>query len=295
VSGGSRRNRNADDDGVPTATVRAYRIAYDGRPFHGFQRQPDVPTVEGAILDALADLDLLPAEGDPTLPTPPGYAAAGRTDAGVSALAQTVAFEAPDWLTPRALNGELPPDVRAWAAADVSGDFHATHDAVWRSYRYFLFAPGLDAAAAREVLARFEGAVDLHNLARTDGAEDTVRTVQEATAHRDGDFLVVDVRADGFLHESVRRLVRYLRRRLSGDESAPAPDRLLSAERVTGPAGVGPAPPAPLVLRGVAYDGVEFAVDATARESLRSVFERRRRRAAARERVTGALRDAGER
>ena len=45
--------------------------------------------------------------------------AAGRTDAGVSALAQTVAFDAPEWLTPRALNAELPAEIRAWASADV--------------------------------------------------------------------------------------------------------------------------------------------------------------------------------
>ncbi|MFB6218385.1 MAG: tRNA pseudouridine(38-40) synthase TruA, partial [Halobacteriaceae archaeon] len=64
--------------------MRAFRLAYDGRPFHGFQRQPDVPTVEGALLDALDALDI-PFAGD----TPSGYAAAGRTDRGVSAVAQT--------------------------------------------------------------------------------------------------------------------------------------------------------------------------------------------------------------
>ncbi|MFC6730557.1 tRNA pseudouridine(38-40) synthase TruA, partial [Natronoarchaeum mannanilyticum] len=73
--------------------MRAYRIAYDGQPYRGFQRQPDVPTVEGEILDALDALSVLDDRE-----VPEGYAAAGRTDAGVSALAQTVAFEAPDWL-----------------------------------------------------------------------------------------------------------------------------------------------------------------------------------------------------
>ena len=53
-----------------TTAVRAYRIAYDGQPYHGFQRQPDVPTVEDALLSALRALDVLEAGGD----TPPGYA-----------------------------------------------------------------------------------------------------------------------------------------------------------------------------------------------------------------------------
>ena len=99
--------------------MHAYRIAYDGRPYHGFQRQPDVPTVEDAMLGALRDLDVLAGDAD----TPPGYAAAGRTDAGVSALAQTVAFEAPDWLSPAAFNSELPESIRAWASADVDAEF----------------------------------------------------------------------------------------------------------------------------------------------------------------------------
>jgi tRNA pseudouridine(38-40) synthase len=74
----------------------AYRVAYDGRPFHGFQRQPDVATVEDALFDALRNLGVLADDAA----KPAGYAAAGRTDAGVSAVAQTVAFEAPEWLTP---------------------------------------------------------------------------------------------------------------------------------------------------------------------------------------------------
>jgi len=270
--------------------VRAYRLAYDGRPFHGFQRQPDVPTVESALLDALDALDLRPS-GDSdaaTRATPPGYAAAGRTDAGVSALEQTVAFEAPAWLTPRALNVELPPAVRAWASADLPAAFHATHEAAWRGYRYFLYAPAPDAADARDLLARFEGDADLHNLTAAAGG-DTVRTIREATTHRSGPFLVVDVRADGFLHESVRRLVRYVDRRLAPAATTPPPERVLSDERLDGPEGVGPAPPEPLVLRRVHYEGVTFETDDEALADRQSVFGERRRRAAARERVLEAV------
>jgi len=79
--------------------MRAYRVAYDGRPYSGFQRQPDVPTVEGTVLAALGRLGVCELDA-----IPEGYAAAGRTDAGVSAVAQTVAFDAPDWLAPAAFN-----------------------------------------------------------------------------------------------------------------------------------------------------------------------------------------------
>lgn len=80
--------------------MRAYRIATDGRGYHGFRRRAAVETVSDVILDALRELDHAGREE-----VPPGYAAGGRTDAGVSAVAQTVAFEAPDWLVPFAFNG----------------------------------------------------------------------------------------------------------------------------------------------------------------------------------------------
>ena len=136
----------------------AYRIAYDGRPFRGFQRQPDVPTVEDAVFDALRDLGVFAGDA------PPGYAAAGRTDAGVSAVAQTVAFEAPEWLSPAAFNGELPASVRAWARADAPDGFHATHDAVAREYVYHLHALEADPGRARAALDALAGEHDFHNL-----------------------------------------------------------------------------------------------------------------------------------
>lgn len=267
--------------------MRAFRIAYDGRPYHGFQRQPSVPTVEGELFDALAALGI--ADGGP----PEGYAAAGRTDAGVSALAQTVAFRAPEWCTPRALNGDLPPGIRAWAGAEPPPDFHATHDATWRAYRYHHHAPELDRDAVSRALSAVEGTHDFHNLtAVTDPGVDTTRTVHEATVERSGDFLVVRVRAEGFLHEMVRRVVGYVTDAARGE--APGIERVLSDEVLSGPEGIAPAPAEPLVLSGVGYPDLEFAVDDRAAESRRSVFEKRRVAAATRARVTAALRDGPE-
>ncbi|SDY57282.1 tRNA pseudouridine(38-40) synthase TruA [Halopenitus persicus] len=256
--------------------MRAFRIAYDGRPFSGFQRQPDVPTVEDVLFDALDALDVADLPRDPSggRPRPPGYAAAGRTDAGVSAAAQTITLNAPDWLTPRAFNGQLPKQVRVWAAADVPEDFHATHDATRRTYRYHLYAPrdagspadgrtdagvesGLPAAAplvdddrVRTALARLAGEHDFHNL--TPDERGTVRTI-ETGVDRDADLLVIEVSAGGFPREFVRRLVTLVRAIGTGDAPLSRIDRLLAAEPASGPDGVGPAPPTPLVLWDVDY------------------------------------------
>lgn len=272
--------------------MRAYRIAYDGTLFYGFQRQPTVPTVEDAIFGALEELGVIDEGGEP----PAGYAAAGRTDAGVSATCQTVAFAAPDWLTPRALNGSLPPTIRAWASVDVAREFHATHHATRREYTYHLHAP-VDATAGaaavdderiRAALEALSGRHDLHNFTSDDRG--TERTLS-LSARRDGAFLVVTVAADGFCRGLVRRLVSLVHAVGTGDATLEKVDRALAADPLPGHEGIPPAPPDPLVLTGVRYPDLAFDVDPEAAGSAREVFDDRRRDRETAARVSRTLRD----
>ncbi|GGM57171.1 tRNA pseudouridine38-40 synthase [Halarchaeum rubridurum] len=269
---------------------RAFRLAYDGRPFRGFQRQPDVPTVEDALFDALRAHGVF--EGD----KPPGYAAAGRTDAGVSALAQTVAFDCPEWLTPRALNAELHDAVRAWAHAAVPADFHATHDAVAREYVYHLYAPAADPALARDAARALSGAHDFHNLTSDDaGTERDLSLAVERDDDGDGDFLALRARAGGFPRGFVRRVASLVRSVATGAAPPSKVERVLAPDPLPGPEGVPEAPPGPLVLAGVDYDRPRFDVaferDARAVRDTRAFFaeERAARRASAR--VAGTVVD----
>jgi len=253
--------------------MRAFRVAYDGRPFHGFQRQPDVPTVEGRIFEALDALGV--AEGKPE-----GYAAAGRTDAGVSAVAQTVALDCPDWLTPAALNSELPGSIRAWASAAAPAEFHATHDAAFREYVYHCYAPEADLERAERALDALCGTNDFHNLTTDD--ENTARTLR-GEANRDGEYLVFRLRAGGFVRQMVRRVVSLVRAVATGDASMAKVERVLGPEPIDGPEGVAPAPAYPLVLVDVGYPELTFSVDEEAAASAREAFEALRE-----ERATGA-------
>ncbi len=285
---------------------RAYRVAYDGRGFAGFQRQPHATTVEGTLLRALAKHGLIERGDGPTHATPPGYAAAGRTDAGVSAAAQTVAFDAPDWLTPRAFNGQLPGSIRVWAAAAAPADFHATHDAASRTYRYHLYAPresgsgqapgedaseppSIDDARFAGALDRLSGAHDFRNL--TSDRTGTERDVRATATRVAEDLVVVEVTAGGFPRAFVRRLVEAARLVGCGAAKPAFLDRVLGPEPIDGGRGVGPAPPEPLVLWNVGYEGVRFVVDPEAAGSARAVFDERRREARLAVATTGAIRD----
>ncbi|PSP59010.1 tRNA pseudouridine(38-40) synthase TruA [Halobacteriales archaeon QH_7_66_36] len=248
-------------------TRRAFRIAYDGTAYRGFQRQPHAETVENELFAALAALEVT---AEPTAPS--GYSAAGRTDAGVSAIGQTVAFDAPEWLTPAALNGSLPADVRAWASADAPDDFHAQYDATARTYEYHLHAPEADAERATAVLDRLSGTHDFHNLTRDD---DGTKRDLTASCERDGSFLVCTFTADGFPRAFVRRAVGLVASVATGERDIEFVDRVLSTESLDGPDGVGAAAPEPLLLRRVDYD-IEFALDKSAAVSAWTVFEERR-------------------
>ena len=272
--------------------MRAFRLAYDGSGYRGFQRQPHGETVEDELFAAFRELGVGFDGGSPA-----GYAAAGRTDAGVSARAQTVAFEAPAWLTPRALDGELPGAIRAWASADVEPGFHATHDATERVYKYFLHAPAAETGAredvtavddgrAREACRRLSAEADFHNFTPDD--EGTERAVSVST-RRDGPFLILECRAGGFARQLVRRLVSVVEAVARGVRDPSFITRALGPEPLSGPDGIAPAAPAPLVLFGVSYPGVDFDIDPDALESARGVFRARRRERLAAARVAGSL------
>lgn len=261
--------------------MRAFRVAYDGTGYRGFQRQPHGETVEDTLFDAFETLDLPFEDGVPTR-----YSAAGRTDAGVSARTQTVAIEAPEWLTPRAINSELPAGIRAWAHADVDVGFHATHDAVERTYRYFLYAPDIDERRAEKAAEKLSGRHDLHNF-----TPDKTGTERDLTVRlrRDGPFLLVDCIAGGFARQLVRRVVTAVEAVGTGEREPTFLDSALGDDSLDGPKGIPPAAPEPLVLLDVTYPGVRFEVDEAAAESAREVFEERRRRRLATARVAGTL------
>ncbi len=261
--------------------MRAFRLAYDGTDYYGYQRQPSVPTVEGALFDALTALDVTEPDTKPV-----GYAAAGRTDRGVSATHQTVAFDAPEWVTPRALNSELPAAIRAWASASVPSSFHATHHAEKREYTYLLYSPSADGAVIEAVLSRVSGTHDFHNF--TPDEEGTVRTLRTAV-RRDGDLFRVTLESDGFARQLVRRLLSIVNEIAVGDRPIDVLERLLSPESVSGPAGVAPAPAEPLILTAVSYPAVTFSVDTEALERTTALFQKQHNRLISRTAVLSEL------
>jgi tRNA pseudouridine38-40 synthase len=193
-------------------------LEYDGTEFSGWAAQPALRTVEGVVRAAL----------DRVFPTWERLAVAGRTDAGVHALAQVVSLDADGGPPPEraagALNAALPDDVAVLAAAEAAPDFHARHSARARSYRYRLWTrltpspfeyrrafwhPGaLDEGSLAESARMLLGEHDFRAFTPSETEHEVfVRTVESAAWRRRGDALELEITADSFLRHMVRTLV----------------------------------------------------------------------------------------
>ena len=228
----------------------AIKIAYIGTNFSGSQAQPGRRTVEGELKKGLVERGAIGEMSRVEL--------SGRTDAGVHALGQVAAFRPLDekLTEPRTINSKLPDDLWAYARAQVPDDFDPRRDAISRSYRYVLYAPDIDESRAVEGSRLFLGAHDFTNFASLEPDKNPVRTVRRISVSRHGELYFIDIEADSFLWNMVRKIVTGLKMVGSGDRDLQWLERMLDPG--TYREGVPPAPAAGLYLAKVGYPGVEF-------------------------------------
>jgi tRNA pseudouridine38-40 synthase len=229
---GSERIRRA-------SAARRFRatVEYDGTEFAGFQLQRGARTVQGELEAALARLS-----GGTRQPV----MGAGRTDAGVHAAGQVIAFTYPGSLSvedlTEALNGNLPPDVAIRDLRRAPAGFNPRYAARYREYRYTIWngprsplrertalwvRADLDTAAMSRAATAFEGR---HDFSAFGGADpQPVRTVHRLRVRRAGSLVTIDVRADAFLRGMVRRIVATLLAVGTGKLEASAVGDLLTA------------------------------------------------------------------
>jgi tRNA pseudouridine38-40 synthase len=238
-------------------------LAYDGSPFRGFARQPDVHTVQGEVELALSKL----------FGAPVTTAGAGRTDAGVHALGQVMnTVDAPDdsdsVKIKSALNGMCGPFISVAACRPVDESFHARFSARSRAYVYAILegdvpdpflAPTtlyhpepLDVDAMNEAAGHLVGPHDFASFGRTEQGASSERVLFELRAARSGRLIRVRARANSFIQQMVRSLVGTL---VQVGEGRLSPDDMEGLLRARDRASAGPVAPAHgLCLVAVEYD-----------------------------------------
>ncbi len=210
--------RLSDSPLSPGARVAA-RIEYHGGHYHGWQAQPhlSVPTAQEALESALWEI-----AGQQVRTT-----CAGRTDTGVHGFAQVVHFDDHVGRSLKAwvmgTNRHLPADIRVHWAQEVGEAFHARFSATARRYRYIICNTPIRPALLHDLVTWYRHALDIqlmNNAAETllgehDFSAFRAASCQASSPHRcvtackvsrQGDYVVVDITANAFLHHMVRNI-----------------------------------------------------------------------------------------
>jgi tRNA pseudouridine38-40 synthase len=238
-------------------------VSYDGAPFAGWQSQANGNAIQDHLERAFERVGGRSVR----------VHGAGRTDAGVHALAQCAhvdvtneRFPLARW--PVALNAVLPPAIRVLRCKRVSSDFHARFSAKGKVYRYRIWsapilppfeygrawhvvAP-LDWRLMKSTAAQFVGRHDFASFAANRGKKElnTDRTLHSIVVRRRGPCVTLDIDGEGFLYKMARFIVGSLVQNASGKLAI---EDLLSLLRGRSPKGLLVAPAAGLFLLRVRY------------------------------------------
>lgn len=196
----------------------ALGIEYDGSRYYGWQRQQEVTSVQACLEKALSKV------ADASI----GVFCAGRTDAGVHATGQVVHFETAaqrkDAAWTMGVNSHLPPDIAVRWVKEVSSDFHARFSATARRYRYIIYNHRYRPAVLQQGVTHFYHPLDadrMHRAAQAILGENDFtsfravqcqsrtpwRNVKHVKVTRYGEYIVVDIKANAFVHHMVRNIV----------------------------------------------------------------------------------------
>lgn len=194
-------------------------VAYDGRPFSGWQSQPNGNAVQDHLKYAFSRI----------ISQPVRLHGAGRTDSGVHALGQVAHVDVPPrkmnperWMA--AVNAHLPPEIRVIRCLPASASFHAQYSAVGKVYRYRIWnasvlhplevgrswhvPQGLDFDILRAVSDQLSGTHDFASFAahRGKAVETTTRTIRKIRLQHQNDLVTLEFDGNGFLYHMIRML-----------------------------------------------------------------------------------------
>lgn len=215
---------------LPAQHNMALGIEYDGSRYAGWQRQHEVDTVQAQLERALSLIAGQPIQ----------VFCAGRTDAGVHATGQVVHFSTPvlrqDAAWTMGVNSHLPPDIAVRWAKCVSDDFHARFSATARRYRYVIYNHRYRPAICHSGVTHCYHPLDVERMQRAGqvlmgehdftsfrAAQCQSRTPWRNISHlyvtRVGNYVIVDIKANAFVHHMVRNIVGSLLAVGSGEQS----------------------------------------------------------------------------
>lgn len=247
----------------------ALKIGYIGTNFHGFQRQPDLRTVEEELIYHLRKLgyidDLKKSR----------FRIAGRTDAGVHSLGNVISFQSEKEVRVNEINNSLPDDIQILAKAPVRFGFKPRY-AEMRQYRYVLFRSDLDLDKLAEVAEIFKGTHNFTNFTKR-FQKTTTRTIEDIkiskanlsdyhkkefpNLHDTLSPVFVDIYGESFLWNMVRKMMCVFVDVAIGKLSLEKVEELLNPAENDPRANIKVLDPDYLILMDIEYGGISFVYD----------------------------------
>ncbi len=246
----------------------ALKIGYIGTNFHGFQRQPDLRTVEEELIYHLRKLNYIDDLKKSR------FRIAGRTDAGVHSLGNVISFQSEKEVRVNEINNSLPDDIQILASAPVRYAFKPRY-AQMRQYRYMLFQD-LDVEKLKECAEVFKGTHNFTNFTKrfqkttTRTIDDIKVTKVDLNDYHKKEFpnlhdtispIFIDIYGESFLWNMVRKMIRVFIDFNIGKIDLDEIQNLLNPPKNSPRANIKVVEPDYLILMDIQYDGIKFKYD----------------------------------
>ena len=246
----------------------ALKIGYIGTNFHGFQRQPDLRTVEEELIYHLRKLNYIDDLKKSR------FRIAGRTDAGVHSLGNVISFQSEKDVRVNEINNSLPDDIQILASAPVRYAFKPRY-AQMRQYRYMLFQD-LDIDKLRDCAEIFKGTHNFTNFTKR-FQKTTTRTIDDIKVtkvdledyhkrefpnlHDTLSPIFIDIYGESFLWNMVRKMMRVFVDVAIGKMTLDEVQDLLNPPQDAPRANIKVMEAEYLILMDIQYDGIKFRYD----------------------------------
>jgi tRNA pseudouridine38-40 synthase len=224
----------------------AVKFAYDGKKFNGYARQPDQKTVEGNIIKSLEKNGFIEDIKESF------FRSASRTDKGVSALCNVIAFNT-NRDTKQLLQKLTLKDssIIIYGFKEVEPEFNPRY-AKMRQYRYYLKLNNLDIKKILSSAAYFTGENNFTNFAKVESFKNPVRTIENIVITKENNFLIIDFYAQTFLWHQIRRIISTLIK--IGSNKIEKKQIIEALDYPTKKFDFGLAPAEPLILKNIEYN-----------------------------------------
>jgi len=230
----------------------ALKFAYNGMKFQWYARQPKLKTVEGEIIDLLIQYNIIKNVKKSK------FRSASRTDKGVSALGNVIAFDTnltKNLVFKKIKNNKK--DILFYGIKNVEPDFYPRY-AKFRVYSYYLKKRDFDFDKIIDITSVFIGGHNFSNYAKLESDKNPIRKIENIILTKQDNYLIFDFYAQTFLWHQIRRIVSAIEK--YGNEKLKKEQINEALNNPNKKVDFGLAPAEPLILKDVVYN-FEFEYD----------------------------------